>query len=347
MMKSTVFTLWLLSCVAQVAHAADEWEIAKRRVPPPAGASEQLRKSIARTSAPAVSGQAKAPQTNAQWHSAQMQEQEIEIARIARWADTLGVQIEEKEVAGIPVFLMIPLSLDESKKNQLFIHLHGGAYVFGGGRAGIGEGLLIANRLTMPVVSIDYRMPPENPFPAAINDVVDVYKNLLESYAPEKLAIGGSSAGGGLALASVHKFALVGLPFPGAIYAGTPWADLSKTGDTLFTLEGVDQGLVTYEGVLESAAKLYVADNDFRSALVSPVYGSFSGFPPTILISGTRDMFLSDTVRTHRKLRGADVVSDLHVYEGMAHAQYLYDIDSPESLDVFAELQKFMSEHLQ
>ena len=346
-MNSTFFTLVLLSCVAQVTCAADKWEIAMRQVPPPAGASERLRKSIASTPAPAVSGQDEAPQTNAQWRSAQVQEQEIEVARIARWADTLGVRVEEKEVGGTPVFELTPLNLNESNKNRLFIHLHGGAYVFGGGRAGIGEGLLIASRLAITVVSIDYRMPPDNPFPAALNDVIAVYKHLLESHAPEKLAIGGSSAGGGLALASVHKFALEGLPFPGAIYAGTPWADLSKTGDTLYTLQGLDKGLVTYEGVLEAAAKLYVAENDLKSTLVSPVYGSFTGFPPTILVSGTRDMFLSDTVRTHRKLRVADVVADLHVYEGMAHAQYLYDIDSPESLNVFAELQRFMKEHLQ
>ena len=160
------------------------------------------------------------------------------------------------------------------------------------------------------------------------------------------MALGGTSAGGGLILASTHKFIELGFPLPGALFAGTPWSDLTKTGDSYVTNEGVDYLLVTYEGVLAGAAKLYAGDHDMIDPLISPVYGDFKGFPPTYLVSGTRDMFLSNTVRTHRKLCAAGVVADLNVYEGFSHGEYLKTIDSPESEEVFAELGAFLLEHL-
>jgi monoterpene epsilon-lactone hydrolase len=229
---------------------------------------------------------------------------------------------------------------------RLFIHVHGGAYVYGGGDASMGEGIIIAGRLGIPVVSIDYRMPPEHPFPAAVDDVVTVYKHLLTKHSPGSMIIGGTSAGGGLALASVHKFRQMTLPTPGAVYGGTAWADLTKTGDSLYTNEGLDRILVTYDGSLEAAAKLYAAGHDLKDPLISPVYGDFKDFPPTILVTGTRDLFLSDVSRTHRKLRAAGVEADLHVYEGMSHAGYVIVVDSPESVDMFNELGMFVDKHL-
>jgi len=103
---------------------------------------------------------------------------------------------------------------------------------------------------------------------------------------------------------------------------------------------------VTYEGVLAGAAKLYAGDHAMTDPLISPVYGDFKGFPPTYLVSGTRDMFLSNTVRTHRKLRAAGVEADLNVYESFSHGDYLKVIDSPESQQVFSELGAFLLKYL-
>jgi acetyl esterase/lipase len=189
-------------------------------------------------------------------------------------------------------------------------------------------------------------MPPDHPFPAAINDVVTVYKHLLKSREPHTMIIGGTSAGGGLALTSVHKFKQINLPAPAAIFAGTAWADLTKTSDTLYTNEGLDRIIVTYDGEVEAMAKLYASGHDLKDPLISPVYGNFGGFPPVMLVTGTRDMFLSDAVRTHRKLRAAGVIADLHVYEGMSHADYLMVTNSPESLDMYRELGEFVRRHL-
>ncbi len=113
------------------------------------------------------------------------------------------------------------------------------------------------------------------------------------------MALGGTSAGGGLALAATQKLRQLGLDLPGALWAGTPWADLTKTGDSQFTNEGIDRMLVTYDGILEAAAKLYAGSQDLKTTLISPVYGTFEGFLPTYLVTGTRDLFLSDTVRVH------------------------------------------------
>jgi acetyl esterase/lipase len=207
--------------------------------------------------------------------------------------------------------------------------------------------LLVAERLGIAVIAVDYRMPPmDEPFPAAVDDAVRVYLELLESYDASAIAVGGTSAGGGLTLALVHRLKAIGAPLPGALYAGTAWADLTKTGDTLYTNEGLDRILVQYEGGLQAAAALYVGVSDWKDPLVSPVYGDFAGFPPTILTTGTRDLFLSDVVRTHRKMRAAGVEADLHVYEAMSHAGYAIWTDTPESRDMYSEVGAFLAGHL-
>ncbi len=160
------------------------------------------------------------------------------------------------------------------------------------------------------------------------------------------MALGGTSAGGGLTLASIHRFKELGLELPGALWAGTPWTDLTKTGDSHFTNEGIDRALVTYDGLLEGAAKLYANGHDLKSPLISPVYGDFEAFPPTYLVTGTRDLFLSDVVRVHRKMRVAGVIAELNVYEGVSHAEYLF-AGSPELQQAFAELAAFLMRHLE
>ena len=346
-MKYKVIVLMILPLVNHIAVAAASWQLPAREVPIPAGASEELKLSIDTWPQPDMTKYRMSPASEAEWQAVIERGNAIERVRIAKWPTTLKVKIDRRTIGSVKIAYLTPAVITEKNRNRLFIHLHGGAYVIGGGDAGLGEGLMIANRLGIPVISIDYRMPPVHPYPAAVNDVVSVYKHLLESRDPGTMMIGGTSAGGGLALASVHKFRQIELPFPGAVYAGTAWADLTKTGDTLYTLEGIDRGMVTYDGYLEGAAKLYAADHDMKSPLISPVYGNFEGFPPTLLITGTRDLFLSDVVRTHRKLRAADVNSDLHVYEGMAHGDYLYFIDTPETSDVFRELENFLEKHLE
>ncbi len=331
------------------AYAQEKaWTIGSRTLPAPAAASDALRVSIASTPQPDVAAHIREStfKTKEEWVKSIRAADAGKTPIIEALTERLKVTIKEEIVAGVIVRTVTPVDIDPANKGRLFVHVHGGAYVLNAGRAGLPEAILIAHRAKIPVLSIDYRMPPEHPFPAAIDDVVAVWKSLLEHRHAKSMALGGTSAGGGLTLASILQFKQLGLETPGALWAGTPWADLTKTGDSQFTNEGIDRLLVTYDGVLEGAAKLYADGRDLKTPLISPVYGGYKDFPPTYLVTGTRDLFLSDTVRVHRKMRVAGVVADLNVYEGVSHGEYAFVVDSPESQQVFGELGAFLMQHL-
>jgi acetyl esterase/lipase len=338
-----LLTALLLAATASAEEAV--WRIGERALPPPAGASAELRGAIAASPPPDVAA-SRAFAGEIDWPAiiaARARERAIDLMQLGR---TLELTIEADELAGVPVYVVTPQRMDPIFAERLFLYVHGGAYVFGGGTASVGEAAMIASRSGIRTIAIDYRMPPAHPFPAALDDTLAVYQEVLEDVAASSIAIGGTSAGGGLALAAVHRFKALGLELPGAIYAGTPWADLTKTGDTLFTNEGIDRVLVSYDGLLGAAARLYAGGHALTDPLLSPVYGDFTGFPATYLVTGTRDMFLSDTARTHRRLREAGVVADLNVYEGLSHAGYAMVPGSPEQTAVYGEMKVFLAAHL-
>ncbi|MDB4444257.1 alpha/beta hydrolase [bacterium] len=296
---AVILVLIIVAVAGKQALAEDKsWVLQEGTLPVPAAASEALRDAIAKAPQPNVAAhiQGTTFKTNKEWVKLIRAADEAAIAAVEPLAERLKVTIEEEKIAGVTVRRVTPANINPANKNRLFVHTHGGAYVVNNGRAGLTEAILVAHRAAIPVLSIDYRMPPEHPFPAAVEDVVAVWKSLLKRRDAKSMALGGTSAGGGLVLASTHKFKELGLPLPGTLFAGTPWADLTKTGDSYFTNEGVDYVLVTYEGLLAGAAKLYAGDHALTDPLISPVYGDFKGFPPTYLVSGTRDMFLSNTV---------------------------------------------------
>jgi monoterpene epsilon-lactone hydrolase len=212
--------------------------------------------------------------------------------------------------------------------------------------AGTGEAALMAAYGGFKVISFDYRMPPDFPYPAALDDAMAVWKAATKMAKPRNMAIFGSSAGGNLTLAMVLRAKTEGLPLPAATAPGTPWSDMTRTGDTFFTNEKVDNIVVSNDGWLGDAAKLYANGRDLRDPQLSPVYGDLTGFPPTILTSGTRDLFLPNTVRVRRKLHQAGGVADLHVFEGQSHAQYAGDPDAPETREHFGELTAFFNKYL-
>jgi len=333
----------------QPATQDNPWIIDSRTLPAPVAASDVLREAIANTPQPDVAGhiQATTFATPEEWTASISMPNAGNAQRAQALAERWSVTITESEIAGVVVRTVTPAEIDAAHISRLFVHVHGGAYVLGGGLAGTPEAVMIAHFARIHVVSIDYRMPPEHPFPAAVDDVVAVWRSLLTERPAKSMALGGTSAGGGLALASTLRFMELGLETPGALWAGTPWADLTKTGDSHFTNEGIDRALVSYHGALEGAANLYADGRDLRTPLISPAYGDFEGFPPTYLVTGTRDLFLSDVVRVHRKMRVAGVVADLNVYEGVSHGDYAALTDSPEMHQVFGELGEFLLRHLQ
>jgi epsilon-lactone hydrolase len=260
--------------------------------------------------------------------------------------EKLGVKSEQVTIAGVNCYVLTPDNMPEANRNRVLVHVHGGGYVFGPGESATREAVLMAGYGKFKVISIDYRMPPDFPYPAAMDDAMAVWKETVKTNDPKKMAIFGTSTGGGMTLAMVLRAKTEGLPLPAATAPGTPWSDMTKTGDTFYTNEKVDNILVSNDGWLGEAAKLYANGHDLKDPQLSPIYGDLTGFPPTILTSGTRDLFLSNTVRVHRKLRQAGVVADLHVFEGQSHGQYAGDPDAPETKEHFGELTAFFDKYL-
>jgi monoterpene epsilon-lactone hydrolase len=313
-----------------------------KQIPIPTTVSPQLRNLIAQPVPPITP----TPTSDDEWRKLQ-REEDTEAAKISQAAAAfLGAKVEATKIGGVSCFRVTPKEVPAENKNRLIVHVHGGAFVFNAGVAGTGEAVLLADACKTPALSIDYRMPPDHPFPAAADDVLAVWKAVAPEHDPDKTAMAGTSAGASLIMTTMLRLKELNLPRPAAAFLGTPAADLSKTGDTMYLNAEVDNALGRYEGRLEACAKLYAAGRDLKEPLVSPLYGDLAGCPPTILISGTRDLLLSATIRTHRKLRAAGVVADLHVYEGQSHAMYLTSFPSPESRDALGEIAKFFDRHL-
>lgn len=323
------------------------WKISPRTLPPSVDVSDVLRDSLLKAPTPDVeAAKSIVFETIDQWE-AWIRERDAKTAVATRQlAKALSVTVKQGTISGVNVYHVTPPEIASEHKDHLFVHIHGGAYVLNGGEAGTFEAVLIASHLKMPVISIDYRMPPKYPAPAAMEDVVAVWKQLLKNRPAASMAMGGTSAGAGLTMSSVQRFIELGLQLPQALLLGTPGADVDKVGDSRYINEGIDQNLVAWDGVPFDALKMYAGEYDLKHPYVSPVYGDFVGFPPSYLISGTRDLMLSDTIRVHRKLRRAGVEADLHVYEGQSHGDYLQVMNAPESYEHFAELNAFLLKHL-
>ena len=265
---------------------------------------------------------------------------------IARARAMLGVTMQATTIGGVPGFILTPRSIPEAHRNQVIYTIHGGGYVYGPGESGTMEAVLMAGLGGYKVIAVDYRMPPDAPYPAAMDDAMAGYKAVLASTDASHVAVVGTSTGGGMTLALMLRAKAEGVALPAAIAPGTPWADMTETGDSYKTNEWLDNVLVSYGGYLGRAAALYANGHDLKDPQLSPIYGDFHGFPPAILTTGTRDLFLSNTVRTHRKLRAAGVEAQLEVFEGFSHAQYLVDADAPETKEAFGEITAFFDKHL-
>jgi len=270
---------------------------------------------------------------------------------VERLRAAFAVDITPRMINGVQTDLVQPAGgVAERNKRRVLISLHGGGFAVGAGLGGQMGSIPIASLGAIKVISVDYREGPEHRFPAASEDVAAVYRELLKRYKPESIGIYGCSAGGVLAAESVAWFQAHGLPIPGAI---------GMFGDgALFPLAG-DSG---YFGSLLSGmpprtenAKNWpyfdVPGLDVKDPLVSPAYSLsvLARFPPSLLISGTRDSELSTVVYTHAQLIKAKVAADLHVWEGAFHcsfAQPVVDPKVPETREAWDVIVKFFDSKL-
>lgn len=313
-----------------------------REVPVPSTVSPELQKLIA-TPVPLLMSM---PTTAAGWKAFQQEANTVVEKTALEAAQQLGITIESINVEGVTCYRVTPKSVAPHKANDLIVQVHGGAFLFNSGMAATAEAILLAEVCQTRVLSIDYRTPPDHPFPAAPDDVLTVWKSILQDHDPKLVAMGGTSAGAGLIMTTMLRCQREGLAMPAALFLGTPYADLTKTGDSLYLNAEVDNLLGRYEGRLVASTKLYAGDRNLQDELLSPIYGDFSGWPPAILVSGTRDLLLSTTIRTHRKLRAAGILAELHVYEGMSHGGYLTAFPAPEAQDAMREIAMFFDRHL-
>ncbi len=257
-------------------------------------------------------------------------------------ADVEIEEIEEIEFEGVPTFVAAPREHLETD-SRVFLDIHGGALVGGGGDMCRMTTMRAANRFGLRVYAPDYGLPPERPYPAGLDDCLAVYRGLLRDHRPEQIVIGGGSAGGNIAAALILRARDKGLPLPAAAVLLTPEVDLTESGDTFQTMVGIDA--VGGGRSLMEANLLYAGGHDLSDPYLSPLFGDFTkGFPPTLLTSGTRDFFLSNTVRLHRALRAAGLEAELHVLEACPHGGFM--VDTPEERELNRDIRRFLNEHL-
>jgi len=255
-------------------------------------------------------------------------------------AGTFAVKLDQKTVADIPVAIGTPNTWDRHDP-RVVLSLHGGGWIQGGGGMVPVLALMDAASLGMRSWAVDYRMPPEHRFPAHLDDCLAVYRAMLEEHDPQSIAVSGTSAGANLAAALMLRARDEGLPLPAAVAMWTPAVDLTGDGDTWHTLAGLDPIIGPHMSTLMD---YYARGQDPRHPYLSPIFGDLSAFPPTVLISGTRDGLLSDTVRFHRALRRAGRHAELHVFEAMPHGGF--DFVSPEDQERGAEIRAFFDARL-
>jgi len=257
---------------------------------------------------------------------------------------SLGVSVDVQRIADIDVYVVMRNDLSAAQRRKVHFHLHGGGWIFMGGRNCVLPAAVAASEFGGVVYAPDFRMPPDMPFPASLDDSLRVYQHLLERFDPSSVLVSGASSGGNLAAALMHKARDAGMPQPCALFLNTPVLDLTNASDSLATNRGLD--IVLGEGTA-NMAELYRHGADPRSPYVSPLLGDLSrGFPRTYLRTGTRDLLLSESVRMHAALRKAGVESDLYVGEAMPHAGFVaLGTETPEDVDARNDLVRWLDRH--
>jgi acetyl esterase/lipase len=323
------------------SNSTDGIFVPARRIPAPPTVSPQAHAFLANP--PQFAGTAAMPDPTDKeaWRTLIEVGSQGLTAMLAAGARAHPAGIRTHQLSRTPLYEVTPESLAPAHETCAIFYVHGGAYIHGAGLAGAYMAQPLVGTAKMRAFCVDYRMPPDHPFPTGLDDAVDAYRWVIGRHEPEKIAICGGSAGGGLAAALVLKLRDLGLPMPGACVLATPEADLTESGDSFETNDTVD--VVARHRLTDSIA-VYADGHDLHDPYLSPVFGDFSkGFPPTILTTGTRDLFLSNTVLMHRALLRAGIEAELHVWEAMPHGGFF---GAPEDDEVLAEQARFIHKRL-
>ncbi|MCE9645472.1 MAG: alpha/beta hydrolase [Chloroflexi bacterium] len=253
-----------------------------------------------------------------------------------------GISIDKFEIDGIPTEWISPADANQDKS---IIHLHGGGYVTGGIDSHQSMCILMAQTLKIKVLLPEYRLAPEHPFPAALEDALKVYRWLLaQGYQPGNIIISGDSAGGGLSLATVLSLRDSGEPLPAAVVCMSPWADLTLKGKSHITNEKAES--ILRSDVLNEWASSYIDAKESDHPLISPIYADFRSFPPLLIQVGSGEVLLDDSLTLAEKTKADGVDVTLKIWDELWHAwQALGDL-IPESKKAFEEMSQFVNDKL-
>jgi acetyl esterase/lipase len=248
----------------------------------------------------------------------------------------------EKVNAGGPDALWVDASRNDDKATILY--LHGGGYTMGSAQTHAAFAGVLSDLSQIRILSVDYRLAPEDPHPAAVQDAADAYRWLLkQGVSAKSIVIGGDSAGGGLTFATMLELKGKGDPLPEAAFAISPWVDLAATGKTIVTKAEVDP-IITESG-LYYMASLYARDADLRSPLISPLYADLSGLPPVLIHVGTNEILLDDSRRMAEALRRAGVDCVLKEWKDLFHVFHTVT-GLPEAKKANKEIAAFIRSHI-
>jgi monoterpene epsilon-lactone hydrolase len=257
-----------------------------------------------------------------------------------------SVRIERTWVEGLQADWLTPAAGSEDRSaDARLLYLHGGGYICGSFASHRGLVGNLAQACGLPTLMPEYRLAPENPFPAALEDALAVYRHLLaEGVPPHRLVLGGESAGGGLVIATLLALRDEGLPLPAAAFVLSPWTDLAATGGSLQTRAKQDPWFKP-EGVIPAAAH-YVGNGSPTNPLISPLYGDLAGMPPLLIHVGDYEILRDDSTRLAEKAQAAGVDVTIRVWEGMWHVFQTLAARVPEARESVDEVGAWVQSRL-
>ena len=252
------------------------------------------------------------------------------------------VTVTAATLGGVPT---AEVTVDGVEPRYVVLYFHGGVYVMGDAALAAGLASQVGRRTHAKVISVDYRLAPEHPYPAAVDDALAAYEALLQTgIAPSDIAFAGESAGGGLAIATLVNARDHGLPLPAAAFLMSPYADLTLAGTTMETRREVDP-LLSREA-LQARVTDYTSGQDAAVGLISPVFADLSGLPPLIIQAGTHEVLLDDAVRLAQQAATADVEVTLDITPGVPHVFQAYHAILDEAAAALDRAGQRLSVHL-
>jgi monoterpene epsilon-lactone hydrolase len=254
----------------------------------------------------------------------------------------VDVDTSAGSLGAIPVVI---IDVAGAGSEDVILYFHGGAYAIGSAASSVGLASDLARRADTRLISVDYRLAPENPYPAALEDAVAAYRELVDSGLPtSRIAIAGESAGAGLAAATLVALNDAGLPQPSSAFLMSPWADLTLSGDSITEKAPVDPALTP--GGLERRATDYIAGGDPTDGFASPIFADLAGLPPLLIQVGSHEILLDDATRLATRAAAADVAVTLEVTPGVPHVFQAFAAILDEGDAALTSAADFLRTHL-